>query len=319
MRSATDDIPEFVPRISVTLAFVMTLISVVMLVFFLAHLAAQLRVETMLKDIHAETDRAIDLISARNTALNAFPHRIRTPQTRQTVTSASSGFIIAHDHDLLLRAAGEHAIVIQEIRRVGENTVEGTPLAFWWHPGNGNAVDVAAISTAIREAYKVSYERTASEDIDYGVQQILDIGLRALSAGVNDPTTAVHALGHLSAITARTVNMPKLPPGLAGENEDLRVLTVARSAADDVDAALSPMRHYSIDHPAVVTRFVRVVDELSLLSEDPGVKAALLAQLEALTQQLRASSGDPATTEGLLALVAEIDRRIQRRIEVEAK
>lgn len=316
VRSATEQTPEVVPRISVTLAFVFTLVSVIMLVFFLAHLAAQLRVETMLKDIHSDTDRTIDLVSERNAAASAFPHRIRTPPTRQTVTSSASGFITGHDDDLLLRTAAQHEIVIQETRRIGENIVEGTPLAFWWRPGDSEGPhDLAGIEMAIREAYSIGYERTASEDIDYGVQQILDIGLRALSAGVNDPTTAVHALGHLCAITARTVNMPRFPAARAGEDGELRVVTVSRSVADDVDAALSPIRHYGIEHPAVVTRFVNVVDELSYLADHPDVYPALMAQLDALTQELRSSSGDPAATGRILEFVAEAETRIQQKID----
>lgn len=314
VRSSTEDTPEFVPRLSVTLAFVLTLVSVIMLVFFLAHLAAQLRVETMLKEIHAETDRTIDLVSERNKAVSPFSDRIRTPHTKQTVTSAASGFITGHDHQLLLRVAADHAIVIQEARRIGENIVKGTPLAWWWHPADDQVdLDADAIDGEIREAYSIGYERTASEDIDFGVQQILDIGVRALSAGVNDPTTAVHALGHLSAITARTVNMPRLPVGLAGEDGDLKLVTVAPSPADYVDAALSPMRHNCTDHPAVVTRFVHMVDELAYLAENAQVNPALLIQLDALTQQLREQKRDPVASEELLALASEVRARIQRQ------
>ena len=142
------------------------------------------------------------------------------------------------------------------------------------------------------------------------MEQILDIALRALSAGVNDPTTAVHALGHLSAITARTVRMPRLPAGLSSESGRLAVVTVTQDAADDVYAALSPIRHYCTDHPAVVTRFVQVVDELASLCEDPAVRTALVAELDALSDQLRLRTDDPATTRDLLARTAEIRQRI---------
>lgn len=312
VRSATDDVAEFVPRISVTLAFVLTLVSVVMLVFFLAHLAAQLRVETMLKDIHAETDRTIDLVGDRNAAARAYSQPIRVPPARQTVAAAASGFITGADRDSLARAAAEHAIVIQESKRVGENIVVGTPLAFWWHTeGDGGGVDVDAVEEAIRHAYAVGYERTATEDIGYGTQQILDIGLRALSAGVNDPTTAVHALGHLGAITARALTMPRLPDGLCGERGELCVVTVPHRVEHAVQAALSPMRHYCTDHPSVVTRFVEIVGELSYLCESGEVDAALEQQLDALARQLRGVDDDPAATDELLALIRDVRGRLR--------
>lgn len=307
VRSSTEDVPEFVPRLAVTLGFVLTLVSVIMLVFFLAHLAAQLRVETMLKDIHAETDKSIDRLGERNESAQAFPGPVEVPAVRHIVRAASSGFITGHDHPRLIGLAEEHGIVIQEHKRVGENIVEGTPLALWWSTDPGGRIDdVDALHDGILDAYGIGYERTSAEDIDHGVQQILDIGLRALSAGVNDPTTAVHALGHLTAVTARIIGMPQLPAALADDDGRLCVLTVAPSAADHIDAALSPMRHYCVGHPAVVSRFVQAVDELFFLSDDPRVTASLTGQLDALTDQLRALDADPAATEELLAMIERV-------------
>lgn len=306
VRSATEDVPEFVPRISVTFAFILTLVSVVMLVFFLAHLASQLRVETMLKDIHADTDETIERVGDRNEAARGVPHPIHRPVIRHSVTSSSSGFITAQDYVALIGVAEDHAIVIEEKTRVGENIVEGIVLASWW-PSDDAADDrnVAAIEDAIRGAYAIGYERTAAEDIDYGTQQILDIALRALSAGVNDPTTAVHAIGHLSAITARIANMPRLPAALCDEDGALCVVTTSLSVRDHIDAALSPIRHYCVGHPAVVKRFIQAVQELSVLTDDPDVTAALSAQIDALDPQLRVSHSDPAATKKLLEMVAE--------------
>jgi uncharacterized membrane protein len=314
VRSSTEQVPEFVPRISVTVAFLLTLVSVVMLVFFLAHLAAQLRVETMLKDIHAETDRTIERIGERNAAQRPYASSIDIPVTTQIVTSSASGFVTGHDHEALSQLAEDHQIVVQEAKRVGENVVRGTPLAFWWRRGGAQApVDTDAIENGIRDAYSLGYERTAAEDIDYGVEQILDIGLRALSPGVNDPTTAVHALGHLTAITGRTLTMPRLPAGLAGPNGDLCVVTVAPAPADVVHAALAPFRHYGVDHPAVVSRFASAVEELSFLCPDPEVIVALTAELDALTLQLRAEKGDPASVEHLLARLDDVRTRLRGR------
>ena len=311
VRSEDGDVAEFIPRLSVTLGFVLTLASVIMLVFFLAHLAAQLRVETMLKEIHAETDRTIDLIDRSNSRVPAYGDDISIPAAREKVRADSSGFITRHDHTLLVQCAAEHGIVIQERYRVGENVVTGSTLAFWWtvNPGTDEP-DRDEIERMIRRAYPVLYERTAAQDVDFGVQQTLDIALRALSPGVNDPTTAVHALGHLSAITARLVSMSRLPAGLAGPDGQLCVVTMPRTTRDDVDASLSPIRHYGAEHPAVVRRFVQATSELSQLCSDPEVDAALVAQLDALDQQIRDAAADPASSSELLGLIAETRVRV---------
>ncbi len=320
VRSEDGDVAEFIPRLSVTLGFVLTLTSVIMLVFFLAHLAAQLRVETMLKEIHAETDGTIDLVNGRNARAAAHDGAISIPPLRQTVLSASSGFITRHDHDLLVRYAADHRIVIEELHRVGANVVAGTPLALWWAADAADTgsdatdrkqIDEEDVSRAVRKAYPIGYERTSAQDVDFGVQQTLDIALRALSPGVNDPTTAVHALGHLSAMTTRIVTMSPLPAGLAGPDGELCVVTKSRSTKDALDASLTPIRHYGAEHPAVVKRFVQAVSELALTCTDPAADVALLAQLEALDEQIRATAADPAGNSELLTLIAEERVRLQ--------
>jgi uncharacterized membrane protein len=305
VRAEAEGAPEFVPRISVTLAFVLTLLSVVMLVFFLGHLAAQLRVETMLKEIHADTDHTIDRVGERNAAAQAYTYDVAIPDIQHAITAETSGFVTGHDHDLLVQAAEKNAIVVRETTRVGENIVEGTPLAFWWPADHATLqADADAVNTAVRGAYAIGYERTAAEDVDYGVQQIVDIALRALSPGVNDPTTAVHALGHLSALTARILTMPTLPGALSGPDGQLCVISAVQEKAKRVDAALGPLRHYGAEHPAVVERFVQVVSELSYLCADAEVDAALLDQLDALAEQLRDIGGDPAAVSESLAWTA---------------
>lgn len=314
VRSDTETVPEFVPRISVTLAFVLTLVSVIMLVLFLAHLAAQLRVETMLKEIHAETDRIISLVGDRNAAFEGYAGAIEIPEDAHTVASSSSGFITGHDHERLITLATRHSIVVQEVTRVGASIVAGMPVARWWRTeGAATDIDVDAVAEQIRAAYTIGYERTAAQDVDYGVQQIVDIAVRALSPGVNDPTTAINALGHLSALVPRLVHMTPMPRGLRGSDGQLCLVTRARHPEDDIDAALSQIRHYGAADPSVVSRFLQTVTEISTLCESPRVQRALLDQLDALAEQVRAADGDPAASVASLTSVGHVRAAVVER------
>lgn len=314
VRSETGDTAEFVPRISVTVAFALTLVSVVMLVFFLAHLAAQLRVETMLKEIHAETDRAIDLVDDRNAVAPAYTGEIPSHTHPHPVPASSSGFLTGEDLTRLTQTAATHGVVIRLNKRVGENVLKGTPLAFYSHSDGGARPSDQSIEDAVRGAYAIGYERTASEDVDFGVQQILDIALRALSPAVNDPTTAVDALGHLGSITVRMLAMAQPPPAVRGPEGQLCLVTKSRTTRELVELSLSPMRHYGAEHPAVVERFLQVLVEILAASgDDPELRAALGAQLDALTQQLHGMETDPASRSAMLSLVEETRTQLARR------
>ncbi|CAN5325735.1 DUF2254 domain-containing protein [soil metagenome] len=311
VREATDDVPEFVPRIAVTAGFVLTLVSVVMLVFFLSHLATQLRVETILKDIHAETDRTIRLVADMHAASPPYLLPFDVPEGKATVIAERSGFITSCNRGALLSFAAAHGVVIEETKRVGESIVAGTPQAHWWSTDPaGPTVDPEAVDRAVRDAYSIGYERTAAQDVNYGVQQVLDIAVRALSPGVNDPTTAVHALGHLSALVNRIVALPPLPAGLAGEDGQLRLVTTSQALGELVEDSLAPVRHHGGDDPSVVIRFLQLVSDLAFVSTESEVRRALARQLSALEAQLLANSRDPSSAAHMLILTRALHEQI---------
>lgn len=306
VRTATNVTDEFVPRIAVTAGFVLTLVSVVMLVLFLAHLATQLRVETILKDVHAETDRTIDLVSDTRADASAFTGEYSRPALTMTITSSSSGFITSRDRESLIELAADHGVVIQERKSVGDNVVVNTPLVLWWvRAGVSTTPDAKAIAAGVQRAHTIGYERTAAQDFDYGVQQIVEIGVRALSPGVNDPATAVHALGHLSALVARIVAMPPVPEAVADSNGELALITKTAKPAEIVDGALALIRHYGAGDPSLVRRFLQLIDDLQYTSDDPAVRSALLHQLAALDEQLAQDGTDPAAVAALRVAVEE--------------
>ncbi|MDP3209658.1 MAG: DUF2254 family protein, partial [Rhodoglobus sp.] len=113
VQDGTDVGDPQVPRIAVTLASVLTLASVVMLTFFLAHLARQLRVETTMRQVHAETSRTISLIAAtRGEGLESLPDDIR-PSRVELSFVRRSGFIRGVDRSHLLTIAVREDIVIE--------------------------------------------------------------------------------------------------------------------------------------------------------------------------------------------------------------
>lgn len=307
LRSVKDDTEsaeEFVPRIAVTVGFALTLASVLMLVFFLAHLATQLRVETILKEIHNDTDRTISLVGAGHATSIPYLLPVDEPQRTQVALSTSSGFITSRDHQVLIAASMDHGVVIRECWAVGENVLADTPLAEWWVRDRGGVEpDAEAIAREVRRAYSIGYERTAAQDVEYGLQQVIDIGVRALSPGVNDPTTAVNALGHLSAIVAGALRMPDLPAVLADSSGQAAVITKTWSPADTVRRALTPLRHYGAGDPTLTIRFLQVITDLAFVCPAEGVRNALRDQLGALKQQLEANRSDPVTSAELIAAV----------------
>ena len=105
VRASLSQQTAFVPQISVTLAYLLALISVLTLVVFLAHLSRQIRVEWMLREVHAETDATVrrvltDLATAESAPL--------VPDDAVLLCAGGSGFLTSVDEQALLIAAVEH-------------------------------------------------------------------------------------------------------------------------------------------------------------------------------------------------------------------
>ncbi len=311
IRDSTDADPAFVPRIAVTLALLLTLASVLMLVFFLAHLARELRVETMLKNIHAETVRTIALVSSVNEQQKAFRGQVGRPIEGLPVAATSSGFITGYDREAVVEIAERDNLVVEELKLLGENSIAGSPLLRYRRTGASDR-DNDTIEAALRGVFSVEYERTSSQDVDFGVQQIVDIGVRALSPGVNDPTTALHALGHLAALLSDTVAMPQLPPAVAGESGALRVLTRSRSRAQTIESALGQMRRYGSTDFTVVRRMLDLLDDLLIVHPKPVIARAVAEQLAALEPAIKKAGFNRAESKELAARFASVRTRARR-------
>ncbi|WP_353826398.1 DUF2254 domain-containing protein [Agromyces sp. SYSU T0242] len=309
------DTGDQVPRISITLAFVLTLGSVIVLVLFLAHLASRLRIETLLRDVHRETGRTIALVGADDRPTAPAPAR---PDDVESVIARRSGFVTGMDRDRMIAAAREHRAVIREVRPVGASIIEGSPLAEWWPaddagPEQGvsaSRADRAALDQAIHDAYQVDYERTSPQDIGYGMRQIADVAVKALSPGVNDPTTAVHALSHVAALLGDLAELPPAPAAYADEDGTARLVPVGHDFGDLLEVGMQQARRYGAADPDVAERLFQLVGDVGRRATRPEQRAALAEQLDRLIASVGSADYDPVERARFAALAESARARL---------
>jgi uncharacterized membrane protein len=254
----------FVPRIAITVGFGLTLASVVALVFFLAHLATQIRVETMMRDVHEEADQALDRIFPREE--NVKPDGLAEIKSgARLMESAVSGFLLSVDARAVcaVALATDTFVVVDAVP--GASLIAGVPFARAW-PGEGNSLDgqrLTELSQGLRDSLSTGFERTSTWDAGFGLQQLLDVASRALSPGINDPTTAVHALGHISAFLCTLAGRPTGPKLHTDAQNRPRVILNFPTFEDLLHQAMRQMTQYALDDPRAAERLVRMLRELS--------------------------------------------------------
>ena len=279
----------FVPRLSITVAYLLTLGAVVALLLFLGHLTRSLRVETMLRDVHDEAARTYEeeLGSGPDAPAPLLPTGL---PTRLTVDS--SGFLVDLDDEAIARAAAECDAVVLLEPRIGDSVVAGVPVAHVWAPAGR---DLDPLRAALQGHLYLSYERTADRDVSYSLRKIVDIIARALSPGVNDPTTAVHALGHVSALLGDLAHRPLGPAVTKDADGGVRLVVPQWDPVTLVQLGLEEPLQYAEGSPVVLRRLAGVLRELAWRAPDGLLEGDVLGWTQRLTQVAgRTADLDPA-------------------------
>jgi len=315
VRDQADRQPQFVPQISVTLAFVLALTSVVGLVLFLAHLAREIRVETMLRTVHAEASSTARRFLTKHDPNATAPALPVPPKSASLLLAASSGFLVGVDEQALVAAAVDADAVILLDRPAGSSLVESTPLGSTW-TRSGEPFDpevLVRLRRAVDDALATGFERTEDQDVGYGLRQLTDVASKALSPGVNDPTTAVHALGHLSALLCELAGLDLGPRLLHDDEHCLRVALARPSLADLLEVALSQPRRYGRTDPLVLGRLLTLLRELGWVVQEPAQRRAVAQQLDRLRATVHGQDFDPTETARLVALAELVEQALEGR------
>ncbi|MFC9503354.1 DUF2254 domain-containing protein [Streptomyces sp. NPDC057002] len=158
----------------------------------------------------------------------------------------------------LVRVARKHGVVLRQIPRIGDFVVPGTPvLAVHGGP--------APPRGALRYTASVGVERTYHQDLGFGLRQLSDIALRALSSAINDPTTAVQALDRIIQFLASLSRRP-LDAALHRDRAGaVRLVQPVPGWTELVDLGFTEVRGCAIGSPQVSRRMLAGLDDLLLL------------------------------------------------------
>lgn len=250
-----------VPHMSVLLAVVLGVVSLTAVVRSVDHLTRSLRVGSVARSI---TEQTVSLVRRRGDRLTlehpALKPAIRTaaidrdedvPLDALVVTSEDGGWIQRIDEDELFEAIPDGSIA-RMAAGLGTHVLPGAPLAWIWPP----PPDDRCVS-AIRATIGLGQERTMQEDVGYGILQLVDVAIRALSPGINDPNTANDIIVNLGVVLLAIWEYPEEPIVRSEEGRTL----VRRHLAhrDFLNATFGPLRRYGIGDASVVETMLRTL------------------------------------------------------------
>ncbi|MDQ0734960.1 DUF2254 domain-containing protein [Arthrobacter agilis] len=302
-------LPVLVPA----LVFVMGLGSAGALLFYVGHIVKSLRVDTMMLAVHQEASRA---------ARQAYPEyedhsrdlssSLSSPKGGTLVMAARSGFVKAVRPQVLVQAATESRVVVRVGVRPGDRVTVGTPLgSFSTDDGRDVTGPVAEqMSEALAVAVEMGFERTLEQDPALGLRQLTDIAVKAISPAINDPITAVHAVGHCADLL---VQLQGCKLGSQQHNDvhgTPRVITPDRDHRYYLDLVCAPVRRFGCSEPLVLSALLRLLRDCAINVRDDtqgkGIRAQVGLILDAMDPSML-----PYDADAVHDLAARVDLALQ--------
>lgn len=307
IRGASDEVSRFIPALSVFVAFVLVLVSTGVFIVYIHHIAHSIRAINVISRIGDELLAAIEnMFPTVAEAPDKPPELARPLAPPGEVRSRKRGMLARVDSDGLFELAEKYDGLIELAPRIGEHVVSDAVVVRYW------PADREELARAIK-CLAFQRERSPEQDPMFGVRQLVDVAQRALSPGMNDPSTAVQVLDEIHE-ALRVLSRREFPnPLRANEDGTPRLILPRPEWAEFVNLALDEIREAARGSSQVHARLVALLDDC-IAYAPPGRQAALRKQRILVGAMPDTPDHDVASTHGGRALgrgLREVSRGVR--------
>jgi len=274
----------FVPQLSLLIAYVLMAVSVMVLVYFLNHVPSSIRINAVLEGIGRRLLNAI-----RDNFDEPMKARVEGEVREGTPVFASrTGYIQVINWHELLKVARKSGSELQLAVRTGDFCHPSVAIGYWSEKPDD------ACDEQVRECIALGDARTPAQDLHFMIDELVEIGLRALSPGINDPFTAISALHWIGAATAE-LGKRDLNWSVGEPDEDGR--RPLRPMADDFSHYLGrgfgTIRSAAATSPPAATVMFDSLESAAVTITDPVRHKNIRDEADQLMRQAKASLTGP--------------------------
>lgn len=264
------DATAFVPKISVTFAVVLALASIGVLIYFIHHVAKSIQADSVVDATYRELDELIDRLflnqdeETNDASLSMSDLQVEESEFHQSVTANYSGYLQAVDMESLLLFATSQDLVLHILYRPGDFVFEGSVLV----QIKAEGVVRPDLQATIREAFIIGEQRTPEQDAEFAIHQLVEIAVKALSPGINDPFTAVTCVDRLGAAICKMMKRSFPQAHIFDADHQLRIVTKTLTFWSVTKTAFDQIRQYGYNSVAVTTRLLDVLIQIAKQTDD---------------------------------------------------
>jgi uncharacterized membrane protein len=286
---------NFVPHLSITVCMALVVLDVAVLVLFIDHIAKSIQLPEVIASIARDLSRAIEVdgglppAGGREAGWSVSEVIARLDEESGVVRAPSSGYLQFVRIDKLIEISSANQAVIRLLHRPGHFVTEGEPLADVWP-----AAAAPVVAAALGGAHATGSYRTLTQDLSFAVDQLVEIGIRALSAAVNDTFTALTCIDWLADGLCKIADRWQPLAVHRDAAGHLRVITVPINFRRLVERSHDKVRQASRAMPAVMIRQLAGLAKVMAHTTTAEQRAVLLEQAEMILRSCEESVPEAA-------------------------
>ena len=285
------DDAEFVPHLAVTVGVTLAMLSLGVLIFFIHHVATSIQASRIIANVAEDLEGAIDRLfpetigedGATADAPGLSADEPSQVQGARAVVARTTGYVQAIDADGLMSIAREHDLVVRVHARPGSFVRRGGELlTLAPAPGPAHPDD-----KSLHDVFIIGSDRTGTQDVTFFIEQLVELAVRALSPGINDPGTARLCIDRLEQALCHLGG--RHMPSAERYDRDGRVRVVAcpLTFPDVVESAFDEIARYGRSSVSVTCRLLEAVGNVGSCVKREADRSALLREATVVAEGVR--------------------------------
>ncbi|MBK8981131.1 MAG: DUF2254 domain-containing protein [Ignavibacteria bacterium] len=273
----------FIPSISILVAILAAIINIILLIIFIHRIAVSIQVDKVISDITNFIGKQVETLFPEkmgeeikdedNTDASAI---ISAYQNNISIKSPKSGYLQYINSEALMKLVAKQNSLIELFHRPGSFLVKGSEICLLY---SSSVWEEDSLENLLKQIV-IGRIKTSHQDLEFSIHQMVEIAVRALSPGVNDPYTAITCIDNLTAVICNLTEA-KFPSKYRYDDEgNLRVIADTLDFNGVLDASFNQIRQFSAGSAAVIIRLMEAMSTILNFTKKESNKKAVIRHAE---------------------------------------
>jgi uncharacterized membrane protein len=281
------------PQLTATVGLLLMLATFASLILLVQHISTMLQAPNIAAAAGAEL---LDVVRAEipDKVRSGDDHRPSGQEALDTLVEAEgypvrvrdTGYVQYIDPEYVLTLVRERNLVIHLLGKPGHFVSRGAVVALVWPAGR---ID-EQLEGQIRQAFQIGNQRAPTQDVEYAVNQLVEMAVRAMSPAINDPFTAMTCLDYVGNGLALFIRQGEKSPHYYDRDGRLRLVLEPVTFDELLSAAFDMLRHASCDNANVLLHMLKVIDTMSQEAKSPEARQKLLRHVSLIQAESQAGA-----------------------------